>query len=95
MDGFLTDERRSDGRRRYDDGIDTCIFQRQTELLDEFFAECESGEISCRGNLCSHFEAGANVVAVIGGSRREPASLLVVVSGLGPGDLVSGVFRFV
>jgi hypothetical protein len=42
MDGFLTDERRGDGRCRNGDGIDTCIFQRQMELLDEFFARLVS-----------------------------------------------------
>ena len=45
-DGFLTDEWGGDGRRWDDQGVDFRVFQGQMELLDEFFAEFESGQIS-------------------------------------------------
>src|SRR5580704_17747518 len=52
-DGFLTDERGGDGRRWDDQGVDPRIFQGQMELLDEFFAEFECGQIGCCAYLRS------------------------------------------
>lgn len=64
------------------------------ELLNEVFAELESGKIDSCGNFGSDFEAGADVVAVVGGARGEPSGLLVIMSSFGPGDLIAGFFSF-
>ena len=94
-DGFLADERSGDGSGWDDQGVDFCIFQGQMELLDELFAELEGGQIDSCGDFGTHFEARADVVAVIGGARGKPSGLLMIVSSFGPGDLVSSVFGFI
>src|ERR1700722_13177677 len=65
------------------------------ELLEEFFAKIESGEVDRCGDFSSHFKARADVFAVLGGEGWEPAGLLMVVRGFGPGDLIAGVFGLV
>lgn len=94
VDGFLADERRNDRSCWDRQSVNACVFQCQMELLDEFFAKLESGEIDGRGDFSSHFQARAHVFAVIGGAIGKPSGLLMIVSSLGPGDLVSGVFGF-
>ena len=64
------------------------------ELLDEFLAQFERGEVGCGRNLDAHFQARADIITVVGAALREPASLLVIVGGFGPGDLIAGVLGF-
>jgi hypothetical protein len=93
-DGFLTDWWRHD-RCAWDGyGVDACIFERQMVLLDELFAKLERGEVDRCGDSASHFEARANVIAVISSARRKPSGLLMIVSCFGPSDLIAGVFGF-
>ena len=93
-DDFLADEGSSDWRGWNRERVDARALQGEMELLNELFAELESGEIDSCGDFGSDFEAGANVVAVVGGARGKPSGLLVIVSGFGPGDLIAGVFGF-
>jgi len=62
--------------------------------LDESVAEFEGLEVGCGGDFGSHFEADANVFAVVGGMGGKPAGLLMVVGGFGPGDLIARGFGF-
>ena len=94
-DDFLADEGSRDGRGWNGERVDARALQGEMELLNELFAELESGEIDSCGDFGSDFEAGADVVAVVGGARGKPPGLLVMVSGFGPGDLIAGVFGFV
>src|SRR5580700_114421 len=64
------------------------------ELLDEFFAGFEGGQVSGCGDLRPQSEARSDILAVLGAAGRETSGLLVVMGGFGPSDLVSGVFGF-
>jgi len=93
--GLLADSRRGDGRGGKDESVHAVVFKSEVELLDEWLAELKSGEIGGGGHFGAHFETGADVSAVVGGVRGEPAGVLVVMRGFGPGDLVAGVLGFV
>ncbi len=93
--GFLVYLRSCDGSGGNGEGVYAGVLQGLVELQDEFFAELQGGEIGCGADFGSHFEAGAYVFAVVGGAGGEPAGLLVIESGFGPGDLIASVFGFV
>lgn len=93
--GFFTDERRGDGSGGNDESVDFGLGHGGVEALDEGFANFQGLKIGGGENLGAEFEAGADVFAVVGGMGRKPAGVLVVVGGLGPGDLVAGVLGFV
>lgn len=92
--GLLADFRRRDRRGGIDEGIDFCDLEGEMKLLDEFLAKLERGEIGRGGHFRADGQTGRDIFAVVCDARGEPAGLLMVMGGLGPGDLASGVLGF-
>ena len=88
------DERSGDRRSGDNEGVERIFREGEMQLLDKFVTKIECFEIRSGGDFGAEFEAGANVFAIIGRVGGEPAGLLMIVSGFGPGDLVAGGLCF-
>lgn len=63
-DRFQADLGRGDRSGGIDESVERVLFQSPMKLLNEFFAKIERGEIARGGHFETHFEAGADIVAV-------------------------------
>ena len=93
--GFFADEWRRDWGGWDNERVDFGFGKRGMKLLKESFALLYRFEIGGCCDTRANFKAGADVFAVVGGIFWKPAHLLMVASGFGPGDVVSGGFRVV
>src|SRR6266566_1800646 len=92
--GLFGDFRRGNRRRWNEERIQSRFRHSRMEMFDERIPQLHGFQIGGRRNLGAHSQARQHIFSVVSGARRIPSSLLMVMRGFGPGDLVSRIFGF-
>src|ERR1700731_1009043 len=89
---FLTDQRRRNRSSRNHERIDRLFLHYFTQLGDEVPSLIQRLQILHRQNSCSRLKSRANVLAILRRATGKPSGLLMIMTGLCPGDAIAGPF---